>query len=235
MAAAAAKNAPAGGAQITQSTVHANLNRDKMFGEAWWLQYCCCAGRAIGDVGNPYFGSEARQLCLHSTCEMTEVGNPFCSGLSVYVCCTQQCAFPKIDGSPTCVCCNKQLAGGGTESWKPALFDFTPAFQDQFWLYYFLCGGVAVHGIGKNGRPCLGAVQKELCVKQATKCVGPIQEGVLCSGVGTCLCCWEQMQFPPAENNPKIACCGWKMNKYNPSGTPGKPMSYGKPSQAEMN
>jgi len=219
-------------AAITKSKIHANLDQDAMFKELWFLEYCCCGGRGIGDVGNPFFGSEVRELCMHSTCEMTEVGNPFCSGLTVNCCITQQCAFPKLDGSPTCVCFNKQLAGGGTESWKPNLFDFSPGFKDQFWIQYFLCGGCAVHGIGGNGRPILGSMQKELCVKQAMRCVAPIQDGILCSGLGTCLCFWDQMQFPPAANNPKIACCGWKMNKY---GTSKGPLGYGKPGQIEMN
>merc|ERR1712224_267028 len=54
-----------------------NLNRDKMFNEAWWLNYCFCFGRAIGDIGNPYIGSEAKNICIHQTCEMTDVGDPW--------------------------------------------------------------------------------------------------------------------------------------------------------------
>jgi hypothetical protein len=223
-------------AEIKTSKIHDNFNRDKLFDEGWFLTYCCCGGRAVGDVSNPLFGSEARNLCLHSTCEMTEVGNPFCSGMSVMCCITQQCAFPKIDGSPTCVCFNKQLAGGGTENWKPNLFDFSPGFKDQFWLYYFLCGGVAVNGIQANGRPILGMMGKKLCIKEATQCVAPIQEGIWCSGLGTCLCFWDQMQFPPVGDNPKIGCCGWRMNKGKGGSEAGKqkPFAYGKPAQVEM-
>jgi hypothetical protein len=68
------------------------------------------------------------------------------------------------------------------------------------------------------------------------KCVPPVEEGVMCATLGACLCCWDQCQFPPAPNNPKIACCGWKMNKEagGSAGSNVKPMSYGKPSQAEM-
>jgi len=223
-------------AEIKTSKVHANLDRDKMFSDAWWLQYCCCAGRAVGAVGEPFFGSEARNLCMHSTCEMTGVGDPFCSGISVMFCITQQCAFPKLEGSPTCVCCNKTLAGGGTDGWKPALFDFTPKFTDQFWLYYFLCGGVSVHGMQKDGRPIIGSMRKQLCIKEAMQCVAPVQDGIFCSGVGTGLCFWNQMQFPPAPNNPKFACCGWKMNKgAAPTGGKPAPFSYGKPGQQNMN
>jgi len=218
-------------ATITESSIHKNLNMDEMFKSAWWLQYCCCGGRAVGAVGEPLIASEARQLCLHSTCELTEVGNPFCADFSVDCCITQQCAFPKIEGSPTCVCFNKQLAGGDTAAWKPKLFDYEGDFKKQFWLYYFLCAGVACHGPGactpaKGDRPLFAMMKKELCVKQATQCTGPIQEGVLCSGLGTSLCFWEQVQFPPAPNNPKIACCGWKMAKH-PSEAAAGCMKYG--------
>jgi hypothetical protein len=220
---------------IDKSSIHKNLDQQEMFKEAWWLQYCCCGGRAIGGIGEPLFGSEARNLCLHSTCEMTGVGDPFCSGLSVMCCITQQCAFPKIDGSPTCACCNKTIAGGSTDGWKPALFEFKPSWTDQFWLYYFLCGGVAVHGFSNKDRPIFGSMRKQLCIKEAVQCVAPVQEGTYCSGLGTGLCFWNQCQLPPAENNPKFACCGWKMNKgVAPSGKPA-PLSYGKPGQQEMN
>jgi len=162
---------------------------------------------------------------------MTEVGNPFCADMTVDCCITQQCAFPKIDGSPTCVCFNKQLAGGDTGSWKPKLFDYEGDFSKQFWLYYFLCGGVACHGPGactpaKGERPCFAVMGKRLCVKYQEQLTGPIQDGVLCSGVGTSLCFWEQVQFPPAPNNPKIACCGWKMAKH-PSEAAAGCMKYG--------
>jgi len=219
--------------EINESTIHPSLNRDKMFSDGWWLQYCCCRGVVIGNVGEPYAGSEARNFCLHETCELTSVGDPFCSGIGVECCITSQCAFPKIDGSPTCVCCNKKLAGGDTGSWKPTLFDFTFGFDNQFWLYYFLCAGVSVHGLQKDGRPLLGFMSKRLCIKEAGRCTAPIQEGVFCSGVGTFLCCWNQAQFPPAPDNPKIACCGWKMNKGN-SSVKAAPFSYGKPGQQDM-
>jgi len=214
-------------AKIEKSAIHANLDQQKMFSDAWWLQYCCCGGRAVGAVGNPLFGSEARNLCIHQTCEMTGFGDPFCSGLSVMCCITEQCAFPKIEGSPTCVCCNKKLAGGDTGGWKPSLFEWTAEWDKQFWLYYFLCAGVACNGIQADGRPIFGQLSKQLCVKQAIKCTSPVQDGTYCSGLGTQLCCWAQCQFPPAENNPKIACCGWKMNKGVAAAGKVGVMSYG--------
>jgi hypothetical protein len=38
------------------------------------------------------------------------------------------------------------------------------------------------------------------------------------------------MQFPPAENNPKIACCGMGLKPAKGKGC----MAYGKPGQIEM-
>jgi hypothetical protein len=75
-------------------------------------------------------------------------------------------------------------------------------------------------------------MSKFLCIKQGMKCVQPVENGTFCASVGTGLCYWDQCQCPPAENNPKFGCCGWKMNKG--SGGKGSPMSYGKPSQIEM-
>jgi len=220
--------------EITKSSLHANLDRDAMLKNAWWLQYCCCRGVAIGDVGNPLFAAEGRNLCIHETCEMTSVGDPFCSNIAVECCLTSQCAFPKIEGSPICVCCNKKLAGEDGSNWKPKLFTHQFSFKDQFWIYYFLCAGVSVHGCQANGRPILGFQVKELCIKEEGKCTAPIQDGVLCSGVGTQLCCWSQAQYPPAPNAPKFACCGFKFPAGEAPDKKPAPFSYGKPTQAEM-
>ena len=35
------------------------------FSELWWLNYCFCEGVGIGAVGNPFFGGEAVNICLH--------------------------------------------------------------------------------------------------------------------------------------------------------------------------
>merc|ERR1711920_627948 len=40
----------------------------------------------------------------------------------------------------------------------------------------------------------------------------PITEGIFCSKTGTFLCCWNECQLPPHPGNPKLACCGKKMN-----------------------
>ncbi len=44
--------------------------------QLWWLNYCFCEGVGIGAVGNPFFGGEAVNICLHSRCEMTDIGDP---------------------------------------------------------------------------------------------------------------------------------------------------------------
>lgn len=234
--AAAAQSGKADCKEITKCSIDgcSELDRDKMFRHAWWLQYCCCKGVAIGSIGNPYFAAESRNFCIHETCQLTEIGGPFCSNVGVNCCLTSQCAFPPVEGSPTCVCCSKKLAGDGS-GWKPKLFSHTFNFDDQFWCIYFVCAGYSVHGIGANGRPVLGFQAKELCIKTEGKCTAPIQDGVCCSGVGTQLCCWQQMQFPPAEKAPKFACCGWKLNKGDTTDSDKpSPFSYGKPTQAEM-
>eukprot|EP00490_Sorites_sp_Unknown_P020558 CAMPEP_0114661798 /NCGR_PEP_ID=MMETSP0191-20121206/23342_1 /TAXON_ID=126664 /ORGANISM="Sorites sp." /LENGTH=44 /DNA_ID= /DNA_START= /DNA_END= /DNA_ORIENTATION= len=41
---------------IAKSDISPNLDRDKMFNELWWLNYCFCEGVGIGAVGNPFFG-----------------------------------------------------------------------------------------------------------------------------------------------------------------------------------
>jgi hypothetical protein len=218
---------------------HENLDRDKMFNDAWWLQYCCCRGVAIGDIGNPYFGEEGRNLCLHSTCELTQIGDPFCQTNLVECCITSQCQFPKAEGSPTCVCFNKPLAGAdGVSGWKQQIFGWEGKFDQQFWLYYFLCAGCSVHGLRANGRPLYALVQKQFCIKRGIQLVQPTgSDGNLCSGVGTSLCFWTHCQFPPAKDTdtatPFIACCNKRMKNKDKGGN-AKPLAYGKPGQEEM-
>jgi len=210
------------------------LNRDALFQEGWWLQYCLCRGVAVGDIGNPWFGEEARNLCLHGMCEFTEIGNPFCQTNVTNFCITSQCQFPKAEGSPTCVCFNKKLAGAeGTSGWKQKIFEWEGNFDQQFWLYYLLCGGCSVHGLRADGRPLYSLVQKQFCIKRSIELVQPVgKDGNLCSGVGTSLCFWSHCQFPPAKaedtDTPFFALCGWRLkNKDKVKGAP-KPMSYGK-------
>lgn len=231
MAPSAAEFVKSGQSKINDGKYSGVLNRDEMFNKGWWLQYCICDGRIIGNVGEPFFGSEGKTLCEHETCECVPFGDPFCSKVETSLCVTEQCAFPKIDGSPTCVCFNKILAGGDTSGWKPKLFDTEYAWGNQFWIYYFLCMGCSVHGPGANERPLFAHVDKTFCIKDACQCVPFVEEGTMCASVGTALCYWDQCQCPPAANNPKFACCGFKLNKGNGNGSP---MSYGKPGQEEM-
>ena len=59
-----------------------------MFNELWWLNYCFCQGRGVGAIGNPFFGSEVNEICIHSKCQMTDIGDPFCAR------CECACALP---------------------------------------------------------------------------------------------------------------------------------------------
>jgi len=215
---------------IVESDVHTNLNRDRMFKEAWWLDYFFICGEAIGAFGNPFFGSETRDLCLHSKCQLTGIGDPFFSGFDVNICVTQQCAFPAVEGSPTFVCFNMKLAGAdNVDKWKVSLFDYESQWADTFWFSYLLCGGYGFHAPFANGRPIWGYDEKKLCIKRSGKCVAPVQDGVFCTSVSTSLCFWKHYQLPPAPGNP-----GFKIFNF-PSGNGASLMGYGKePGQQTM-
>jgi len=60
-----------------------NLDRDMVFSELWWLNYCFCNGFGIGAVGSPFFGGEPVKTCCYNRCVMTDVGDPLCSGICV--------------------------------------------------------------------------------------------------------------------------------------------------------
>ena len=171
---------------IAKSDISPNLDRDKMFNELWWLNYCFCEGVGIGAVGNPFCGGEAVNICLHSRCEMTDVGDPFCSNIRVCLCITDQCSLPPAEGSPICVCFNKKLAGG--DGWSgQQLFDWSTSFGDTFWLYYIFCMGLGFSAPQANGRPLFAVQVKELCIKGGTKLTTPMEGGKLCSMVSTLL------------------------------------------------
>jgi len=217
------------------SEIHKSLDRDAMLTDAWWCTYAYCCGQAIGDVGNPFFGAEARNLCLHGRCEMTDVADPFCSGVNVMLCCTSQCQLLPLEGSPTVVCCNKPLAGEKGDKWKPVLFDFKPSFDQQFWLYYLIFGGCSMHAPGANDRPLLASMSKQLCIKQGLKLAPPVEDGVLCTSLGTNLCFWSQLEFPPSDKAKFCACFGkWLSGKDGKQYAGPGPMNYGKPGQEEM-
>jgi len=200
---------------ISQSTVHANLNRDKILNETWWCYYCLCGGTGLGPVSDPLCAGEEKNLCIRGTCTttdlMTEEG--LCGGLDVFLCMTSQSQIPPMTGSPKCVCFNKKIAPGSTDiTFKTPLFDYKQIFDDTFWVYYIFCLGCGLNGIGK-GRPIIASQGKCLCAQGGTNFESPVIDGTFCASVGTQLCFWGQCQCPPAPNNPKIACCGWKMNK----------------------
>ena len=179
---------------IAKSDISPNLDRDKMFNELWWLNYCFCEGVGIGAVGNPFFGGEAVNICLHSRCEMTDIGDPFCSNIRVCLCITDQCSLPPAPGSPICVCFNKKLAGA--DGWSgQQLFDWSTSFGDTFWLYYIFCFGIGFSAPSANGRPLFAVQVKELCIKGGTKLATPMEGGKLCSAVSTRLCCSQFLVF----------------------------------------
>ena len=207
---------------IAKSDISPNLDRDKMFNELWWLNYCFCEGVGIGAVGNPFFGGEAVNICLHSKCEMTDIGDPFCSNIRVCLCLTDQCSLPPAPGSPICVCFNKKLAGD--DGWSgQQLFDWSTSFGDTFWLYYIFCFGIGFSAPQANGRPLFAVQTKELCIKAGTKLATPMEGGKLCSSVSTRLCFWDQCAMPPAEGAPMFSC----FNLLNSKGASAKPLAYG--------
>lgn len=222
-----------------QSSLHGNMNRDKLWSDGWWCEFCICSGTVIGNIGEPFIADEDKSLCDHSTCQCTNPTDPaICSEHQVLCCITEQCKLPKEEGSPTCVCFNKILAGdkGATSGWKPKLFTWTNAFDNQFWVYYFLCMGCGVHAPSANDRPLVAYHDKFLCIEEACQCVKLTEEGVLCTSLSTTLCYWDQCEFPPQlDKNPVIALCGFKLKSPTaPTGGKPMPMTYGKPGQQEM-
>lgn len=215
-----------------KSDVHANLEAAKMFSEMWWCTYCFCCGRGIGDIGNPLIGGEQKQLCINGKCKLTtdDIADPLCGGMEVFCCITRQFRFPPMKDTPICVCCNKELVGKAGSGWQPQLFEFKPAWGDQFWLVYLFCCGSGIHAPGANSRPLLGVQSKLLCIEEAVKLAPPIEDGIFCAQVSTVLCFWDQCAMPPAEGNPGFKCCGFPKK----AGQNVSPMGYGKPGQVEM-
>jgi len=186
---------------IIASSVHPNLDRDKMFKELWWCYYCVCYGEGVGSIGSPLCGMEEYECCFHEKCALTEIGNPFCYQMDTQICITQQCQLPPAPGSPILVCFNMKLAGG--EGWKGLkLFDWETNFEDTFWIQYFICSGCGVHAPFAKGRPLCAMQYKELCILAGTRYTAPCEDGAWCSGLGTNLCFWDQWRFPPAPDTP---------------------------------
>jgi len=218
---------------VVQSSVHANLNRDKILDETWWLYYCCCGGAGLGPISDPLIGAEVKELCIRATCTTTDMSTEegLCSTMSVFCCITEHCQIPPMKGFPKCVCFNKTLAGpkaGDKISYKTSLFDYKTLFDETFWLYYMFCYGCGVSKPGA-GRPLIGVQEKILIVQGSTTMEAPVgSDGTFCSAVATECCMWSQCQFPPAPNNPVIAICGWRKD-----GKKSK-LNLSRPSQVEM-
>jgi len=70
-----------GSFDIARSGLAPTLDLDKMFNELWWLNDCFCNGIGISAVGNPCLGGELVNNCCYIRCEMTDEGDPFCSGI----------------------------------------------------------------------------------------------------------------------------------------------------------
>jgi len=193
------------------------LDRDKIFADTFWLYYCCCAGVGLGGVGDPLIGSEVKELCLKSSCVTADLmaSDGLCGGTTVMCCITQHSQIPPAAWQPKCMCCTKtkELPGSPADEFAGDLYDIGKIFgPDTFWLYYLLCFGCGVSGVGKD-RPLYVAKQKMLIARQAVKLVPPIEDGVLCSGLATTCCFYEQLEIPPLKEDkggPCIACCGWR-------------------------
>jgi len=175
----------------------------------WWCNYCFCGGQGIGSVDNPYFGAEAKELCIHSKTWCVEFDGPFCGGMAIECCITSQIALPPIAGSPMIVCCNKECKAGKSGSWSPQLFDYNASWSHNWWLYYCFCMGAGCHKPFANDRPIFAVDEKFFCIRSQAKCEQPIIDGVWCSQLGTTLCFWNQCEFPPMKGNPFLACCGF--------------------------
>jgi len=195
---------------VVQSSIHANLNRDKILSDTWWIYYCCCGGTGIGPFSDPLVGSDVKELCLRSACACDpnpggELG--FIHNMSVFCCITEHCQIPPMANTPKCIMCATGSKKGNSLSYKNALFDYGQIFNETFWLYYVFCFGCGVSKPGA-GRPYLAMQEKFLFVTQTVALVPPVEDGVMCSGVGTECCLWMQCQMPPAPNAPKFKLCG---------------------------
>jgi len=195
------------------------LERGKIFDNTLWLVYCCCEGTGIGPFTNPLVASEAKNLCLRSSIGTTDIFGPdgLCGGITIMLCLTQQSQIPPLEEAPTCACVGKKCGGSkGSTKWHPGLFEQAAIMDNTFWLYYFLCAGV---GLNKMDQGLFATQFKQLCCRGFTVIEPPVIDGVLCSAVGTECCFWSECQMPPAKNNPKIALCGWRMNKTKSDGS----------------
>ena len=208
---------------IAKSDISPNLDRDKMFNELWWLNYCFCEGVGIGAVGNPFFGGEAVNICLHSRCEMTDVGDPFC---------LQHPRLPVHHGpvlfAPSRRISNLRVLQQKACGWWWMEWPATLWLVYQLW-WHLLALLHLLHGSGlfcpASQWPSFVCCPGEGAVhaKGGTKLTTPMEGGKLCSMVSTRLCFWEQCALPPAEGAPMFVC----FNLLNKKGASAKPLAYG--------
>jgi len=201
---------------FSPTSISPEVSGDEILKSEIFLYYCCCGGVALGPFGNPFIAAEAKELCLHSTVQCTDIINDtdgLCSQMNVMCCITEQCQLPPLKGSPKCICCTKELAPGDGVSKKDEIIeDYAAIMSNTKWLMYAFCGGCGLSGIGGD-RPLYGMVVKELCIRESVEIdLKKVTEtdGTMCAVAATELCFWSQCQFPPKEDQPLFACFKFK-------------------------
>eukprot|EP00443_Scrippsiella_acuminata_P025026 CAMPEP_0115262958 /NCGR_PEP_ID=MMETSP0270-20121206/49656_1 /TAXON_ID=71861 /ORGANISM="Scrippsiella trochoidea, Strain CCMP3099" /LENGTH=210 /DNA_ID=CAMNT_0002678911 /DNA_START=58 /DNA_END=690 /DNA_ORIENTATION=- len=197
----------------------ANLDRNKILDNTWWLHYCCCGGLGGGPVSDPLIGSEFKGLCLRGTCVTADImgsdeEDGLCGQLSILLCLTQHLQLPPLAGAPKLTCFNYPLVkASGSISREDPAFEIPAVFDNTRWLYYWFCCGLGYSGIKADGRPFCAARGKQLIVRSKVDLEDPMKDGILCASMGTTCCLWSQCALPPAPNNPMCACFGWRKKK----------------------
>jgi len=206
-----------------------DMSRKKVFEDTKWLMYACCGGEGIGAI-QPLVLMDQKQLCIHGQSGTADcVGDQgLCAQMATELCFTMHCALPPAKGTYPCIICNKKIGEKRSEgtTLNTEIFDIDKIMDTPFWCIYCFCGGQGLNA-PKAAGPCLAAQFKEFCCQGATICEEPVSDGVCCSQLGTCLCCWNECSMPPAAGNPKCAICTWKLNKDHgeaDSSPPGKPV-----------
>jgi len=170
---------------------------------------------ALGPL-SPLLASDVKELCIHGSCGTASCGGDdgLCYGIGKVCCIVDHYHFPPGNKTYCCMVCNKgmsaQRESGPISKTDKDLFDMDALMKDTFWLYYILCAGC---GVDKNFAMNIKSEFKMLICGGTQGCVAPIEDGICCSAVETTCCIYSEFQLPPAPGNPKIGCCGWKMNK----------------------
>jgi len=216
-------------------TDFSEINRRKVFNDTTWIYYCLLCGDGIGNF-TPLVMADQKELCLHEQASTTEVGGVegYCHQASTCICLSDHCALPPAEGTPFCAICGKKFGNGGENRAEGSqLYGNTfekDKFFGQFWIYYCFCVGASVHAPNATGQ-FVAASFKEFCCGGAQVLEAPVTNGVCCSSVGTFLCCWDECQLPPHAGNPKVACCGKKLNSDHSAASDVAP---GPPKQMDM-